>query len=283
LAAILLFAEHHTVALAKRHVQYLALLWFRVEGSWVEGLGCWSGLADAQLNYVEQVGTPCLGCLAIGCECVNLMWAERLVAIMLMVCWCRCCTTSCWQLTHTHTASLAGCPQPTQQAWWHRPGTQHVFALPASTSALWALHLLAGPLSLHALSLFPCVVQHAERVGIDAEKLAAARLAAARASSLTEVSPPSPPPGALPPAAAAAASLMRCMCRAPTPHMHTCMHVHVCSKTGLLHCALPCGSRTSGKHCGRQLTHTSGVRLLKDDCADEWSPSADTNADARKS
>lgn len=31
------------------------------------------------------------------------------------------------------------------------------------------------------------VLQHAERVGIDAEKLAAARLAAARASSLTEV------------------------------------------------------------------------------------------------
>jgi len=32
-----------------------------------------------------------------------------------------------------------------------------------------------------------CLSQHAERVGIDVEKLAAARLAAARASSLSEV------------------------------------------------------------------------------------------------
>lgn len=101
-------------------------------------------------------------------------------------------------------------------------------------------------------------MQHAERVGIDAEKLAAARLAAARASSLTEVSASHTP---LTPAAVAAASLIRRMCRAPMPHTHTlaCMHVHVHSKTALLHDAPPCGSRVSGQHCGRQLTHTSGV------------------------
>ena len=104
---------------------------FRMEGFWVEG--CWRLSVDWRMHdstrvYVEQVGPTDCARIGVG---PSYRWCGGVAAAPPFA------GTShvmiAWQAAYTAAAGTI---------WWHGTCTLHLSALPASTPALWAIHLL---------------------------------------------------------------------------------------------------------------------------------------------
>jgi hypothetical protein len=147
-----------------------------------------SGMEDARLNYAEQVGTPQQ---PAGSRAAELYWrgggVHKRSGYIFATSRLRLCVCSgnqhSWHrvmlavlVLCSSTASIGGLAVIADIAAPHCATKQ-----PLSHSD--ALSVLSGP-SVYLL----CFLQHAEAIGLDSDQLAAARLAAARSSSITEVS-----------------------------------------------------------------------------------------------